>query len=94
MSATTREHARNVAADNGYERDRNLGEASPRDAFVRSDRRVAIKFSRANDRVLKVTVNGAEVRGRYGGAITALAGPDGDLRRAQAGPGSVATQGD
>lgn len=82
MSATAREHVRNVAADNGYERDGNLGEASPWDAFVRSERRVAIKFSRANDRVLKVSVDGSDVRGRYGGAITALAGPDGDLRRA------------
>lgn len=82
MTATAREHVRNVAADNGYERDGDLGEASPWDAFVRNERRVAIKFSRANDRVLKVTVNGSDVRGRYGGAITALAGPDGDLRRA------------
>lgn len=82
MSATTRDHVRNVAADNGYGRDGELGEGSPWDAFVRRERRVAIKFSRANDRVLKVTVNGSDVRGRYGGAITALAGPDGDLRRA------------
>jgi lactam utilization protein B len=82
VSATTRDHVRNVAADNGYERDGELSAGSPWDAFVRSERRVAIKFSRANDRVLKVTVNGSDVRGRYGGAITALAGPDGDLRRA------------
>lgn len=53
MSATARDHVRNVAADNGYERDGDLGEASPWDAFVRNERRVAIKFSRANDRVLK-----------------------------------------
>ena len=64
MSATTRDHVRNVAADNGYERDGDLGDGSPWDAFVRSERRVAIKFSRANDRVLKVTVNGSIRRAR------------------------------
>lgn len=82
MSANARDHVRNVAADNGYDRDGDLDGGSHWDAYIRQGRRVAIKFSRAGDRVLKVAVNGSDVNGRYGGAITALAGPDGDLRRA------------
>lgn len=63
MNTNTRDYVRNVAVDNGYELDGDLGGGSPSDAFIRNGRRVAIKFSRANDRVLKVAVNGADVRG-------------------------------